>query len=561
MTVIGHIGTSLARFYRASRQALYTLITSNAIQSMVHHYNHTKKFLYPILLTAITAWQYVHTLLPGIGYSGDTAKWQLLGKILGTPHATGYPLYILLNRIFITLPIGTIAYRANLLSAVYAVFSLLVLYAVINTLVGRESVAFLATLALSCIAIFWSQAVVAEVYTLNALLVSLTLYLLIKRSQTRRVKDFYLFMLIYALSFGNHMTMITIFPAILVFVLITEATLLGNWHILLAGFGSIALGAGQYLYLYIRTAQQALYLEQQIYSFRDIMNCVLGRQFKSQLFIFSLSEIFSQRLPLFFSTLSEVEYHRFFMWLALIGLVVLAKEKTKIFILLFLAWLGESFLVINFGVPDFEVYFIPVFLIITIFVAAGMAFICRLPFFRWPLQFAAFILLCFIILHTMAFNRPLVDQSKKYDDDIKLNAFCTMLPKESFIVTDNYVDKMYVYYKIYVDFKDKSLHQCEIDSQKDIRRKITAWVIEMAIDHEDVRRYYFSDLKSVNPFNPEAFLEELGKSIPLQSRLLKQVYLFSANTQATFERQHIKTIYVPNKIHGKQYPFFRIDIK
>jgi len=530
------------------------------IESISHRYNHTKKILFPILLTTITAWQYIHTLLPGIGYSGDTAKWQFIGKVLGTPHATGYPLYILLNRIFITLPIGPIAYRANLLSALYAVLTLLVVYAVINTLVARESVAFLGALLLSCVTAFWSQAVVAEVYTLNALLVSLTLFLLIKWFQTRRVKYFYLFMLVYALSFGNHMTMITIFPAILIFVLITDATMIGNWRIILAGLGSIALGAGQYIYLYIRTAQHAVYLEQQIHSFRDFINCVSGRQFKSQMFIFSWSEIASKRIPLFFSTISE-ELNLVFLCLALIGLVVLAKEKTKIFVLLFLAWFGESFFIINFGVPDLDVYFIPIFLIIAVFAAAGMAFVCRLAFFRLPLQFAAFIILCVIIQHAIAFNRPLVDQSKTCDDDIKLTAFCTMLPKGSFIVTDNYLDKMYTYYKIDVDFKDKSLHQLEIDTQKDIRQEITSRLSRIVNNHEDVRRYYFPDLESANPFNPEAFFRELENSISLQSRLFSQVYLFSANTQVACERQHVKTFYVPNKIQGKQYPFYRLDIR
>ena len=34
---------------------------------------------------------YAVTLLPGTGYSGDTAKWQMLGVVGGVPHATGYP--------------------------------------------------------------------------------------------------------------------------------------------------------------------------------------------------------------------------------------------------------------------------------------------------------------------------------------------------------------------------------------------------------------------------------------------------------------------------------------
>src|SRR4029453_6639093 len=49
----------------------------------------------------------LRSLLPGIGYSGDTAKWQTLSLVGGVPHATGYPLYVALVQAFHTLvPIG-----------------------------------------------------------------------------------------------------------------------------------------------------------------------------------------------------------------------------------------------------------------------------------------------------------------------------------------------------------------------------------------------------------------------------------------------------------------------
>jgi len=72
------------------------------------------------VLAAILAFlTYGATLLPGAGYSGDVAKFQFVGWSLGTPHATGYPAWMLASHAFTRLlPVGSIAWRANLLSAV-----------------------------------------------------------------------------------------------------------------------------------------------------------------------------------------------------------------------------------------------------------------------------------------------------------------------------------------------------------------------------------------------------------------------------------------------------------
>src|SRR5215210_8249901 len=70
---------------------------------------------------ATTLALYVATLQPDFGGPEDTPKFQFLGYVLGTPHPPGYPLYVMLSHVFVTVVrIGTIAYRANLFSAVMA---------------------------------------------------------------------------------------------------------------------------------------------------------------------------------------------------------------------------------------------------------------------------------------------------------------------------------------------------------------------------------------------------------------------------------------------------------
>ena len=62
---------------------------------------------------------YVRTLLPGVSV-GDWAEAQMVPSQLGILHPTGYPLYTIVGALFSLIPVETVAYRANLLSAVAA---------------------------------------------------------------------------------------------------------------------------------------------------------------------------------------------------------------------------------------------------------------------------------------------------------------------------------------------------------------------------------------------------------------------------------------------------------
>lgn len=95
---------------------------------------------------------------------------------LGLGHPPGSPLYMLLAKIFMTLlPFGHIAWRANFFSAIFSVgtFFLLSFWARRRGLSSSESilVGALAVLAPT----LWSQALMAEVYTLQAFLLAAVL--------------------------------------------------------------------------------------------------------------------------------------------------------------------------------------------------------------------------------------------------------------------------------------------------------------------------------------------------------------------------------------------------
>ena len=168
------------------------------------------------LVVLILGGVYVVTLMPGVGYSGDTAKFQFLGKVLGTPHATGYPTYLLLNHLFVSVfPLGSLAYKANLLSAVFTVAASVVLLQTLRALGIPSLIAAVTTVTFGLTATAWLHSLVAEVYSLHLLFVALVIFFFLRWTQTRADRYFLVAWACYGLSFGNHLTTVTLLPAII----------------------------------------------------------------------------------------------------------------------------------------------------------------------------------------------------------------------------------------------------------------------------------------------------------------------------------------------------------
>jgi len=66
-----------------------------------------------------TLFVYLLTVAPTL-FGLDSAEFSAVAYALGVPHATGYPLYVLLGKMFTYLPFEDVAYRLNLMSAFLA---------------------------------------------------------------------------------------------------------------------------------------------------------------------------------------------------------------------------------------------------------------------------------------------------------------------------------------------------------------------------------------------------------------------------------------------------------
>lgn len=126
-----------------------------------------------LLLFASSLFLYLQTLAPSVAtLFDDSLEFPLVVHRLAIAHPTGYPLYTLLGRLFSRGPGYNVAWSVNLLSAVAGAWTVALVYLVARQLTRRCWPALLGAVALAVSPVFWSQSVVAEVYTLNAALVA-----------------------------------------------------------------------------------------------------------------------------------------------------------------------------------------------------------------------------------------------------------------------------------------------------------------------------------------------------------------------------------------------------
>lgn len=131
----------------------------------------------PFVIVLILGLCYSFTIAPDITwahFSADGGDLIAATATGGVPHPGGYPLYLLLARSFQFIPVGTLAFRTNLFSAVCTILAVLVLYTfLIHHLQGYSAASFIslfAALAYGLAPFVWGQALVTEVYALHGLM-------------------------------------------------------------------------------------------------------------------------------------------------------------------------------------------------------------------------------------------------------------------------------------------------------------------------------------------------------------------------------------------------------
>jgi hypothetical protein len=198
---------------------------------------------------AIAFLVYVRTLVPGPTF-GDWAEMQFVPAQLGVPHPTGYPLYVLLGKLFSYLPVGTLAIRAELLSAASAAGAAGACVLIAMRLGVRPVIAIAAGLTLAVTGTLWLEATYSEMNSLHLLLMAAIIHRALVWRDERRDRDLLLGAFLAGLSFSNHLLAATVVPIVILFVLIDARSRLAERPVLLLQ-AALLFAAGLLPYLFI----------------------------------------------------------------------------------------------------------------------------------------------------------------------------------------------------------------------------------------------------------------------------------------------------------------------
>jgi len=398
------------------------------------------------VLFAASLYLYLQTLAPSVvTLFDDSLEFPLVARRLAIAHPTGYPLYTLLAALLARGPGGNVAWLVNLLSAVAAALTVALVYGVARQLTRRRLPAFLGAAALAASPVFWSQAVIAEVYTLAGVFIAAVLWLALlwARQPLLPLKPFslilappreprsrllagggvwarlpesvreagawlqaryrrfcptvppsrrlqlhpliYALVALYSLSLTHHRLMLMLAPSLLVYVLLIErrvfsrAALLGLEHpdrprwrqhagrpvvlLLICFTGPLLL----YLYLPLRGNVGSLdgtYTN----TLAGFFRWVLASGYTAFLADNPLARNLESS---FYGDLFWRQFGPVGLALALLGLIGLL-HRAKELVLTGLAFISLSIFAVVYRVPDVEVFFVPAFLLVAVWIGVGL---------------------------------------------------------------------------------------------------------------------------------------------------------------------------------------------
>ncbi|HJZ69441.1 MAG TPA: DUF2723 domain-containing protein [Blastocatellia bacterium] len=353
----------------------------------------------------------------------DSGELILAARTLGVAHPPGFPLYVLLAHLATLVPIGSIAMRVNFASALFAALA-----SAIATMVALEAIAGARlsvslrkkgeggkktrktpkpppatedtfSLAVPCIVTglllafsrtLWAYATIAEVYTLNSLLILLIFLLMFRwrRSSPSRPLAtspslLYVAAFVFGLALGvHHVTVGLSLPAFAALVFATEGSrFFSSRQLIYAALCAFAGLFAVYAYLPLAASGSPIMNWGDPRTFERLWWHVTGKQY--QVFLsFSLQTMAGQ-----FGDFIKLAAREFGPWwlpaapaLAIAGLVAAYRRDKAIFWFLALVIAADLAYCLGYEIAeDKDAYYLPTF--ISMAIAAGFGV-------QWLVSFA-----------------------------------------------------------------------------------------------------------------------------------------------------------------------------
>ncbi len=306
---------------------------------------------------------YWRTLLPGQDL-GDTASFQTTVATGHVPPREGYPLYFAVGMAFARLGhlVGREpAFMLNVASALSGALACGLIAWLGGALSESVVGGVMAGVLLGASYTFWSQAIIAEVYTLHVLFIAATLTALLawwrRPSLGRLAAAFGL----YALSFGNHLSMILLAPGMALFLLAASpagARAMMRPRVAALAIGCALGGALQYAPLFATLRATAPPDTTLAEALRLFWFDVTKADWRASMVLGIPASELGDRLAMTWFDVRQ-QFGIGGIGLALAGLAWLLRRRTAFGVMLVAIWIATAAFAFTYNVGDSYVFYIP----------------------------------------------------------------------------------------------------------------------------------------------------------------------------------------------------------
>jgi len=342
---------------------------------------------------------YILTLAPGV-VGGDAGEHQFAVPLLGIPHTTGYPLYVLVGKLWTLItPMGSLAWRMNLFSALggalAAGLTSLVVYRLSSDVLPAKNGtppwagALVAGIALSFGLTLWQWSVIAGIRSFNVFFFALLTLQAITWAQQRQRGDtnaaertLRWLALTVGLSLAHHRTTIFYLPSLVGWIWWYDRRLIRQpkriVQLALLALAPLSL----YLFIYLRGINNPPYTHEPVYDLQSFWFLVGSGDSTGLFFSIDPAYLPARLSFIWHDILAQLSWPG--VILALIGGLLLLWRGTAHLIFQSLLILLLLLFVLDFEVVNLNEaptwYLMPAYFLFAVWLGLGVNGIYHLPF-------------------------------------------------------------------------------------------------------------------------------------------------------------------------------------
>ena len=290
--------------------------------------------LIAILVMLAAALVYVRTAARDL-VVGDSVEFATIALNGGVAHPPGYPLLMMLGRLFSYLPFGTPVFRVNLVSVVAGVATAGLIVLIARRLGASRFGAAIAGLLVAFHPIVWEWSLAIEAFALNAALASAIIYFLVRwHQQPERTHFLILAALFGGLASSNHHTVVFLIPSILLLLWWHRDQLVKKPLVVVWCAGAIVVGLLPYFYILSEAAKDPALNWGNVRTFGQLVNHFLRAEYGTgrlaaggvapgepleRLTLFASSFLVLQAVLLLIGAVAAYQKARWFLWFTLLA--------------------------------------------------------------------------------------------------------------------------------------------------------------------------------------------------------------------------------------------------